>query len=122
MTMTNKQAIEESLKMWEAILEGWPDVWKHDYLKTWNPDRETWPKNYCFICEKVIGNGEDAECPGNCIIIWGCDEPYACEGCEDSPYAIFDERENSLEDREQAVVDIIRLHREALGRENDKDK
>ena len=122
MKMTNKQAIEESLKMWEAILEGWPDVWKHDYLKTWNPDRETWPKNYCFICEKVIGEDEDGECPGNCIIDWGCDEPYACEGCEGSPYAIFDERENSLDEREQAVIDIIRLHREALGRENDKDK
>ena len=122
MKMTNKQAIEQSLKMWEAILEGWPNVWKYGYLSTWDSNRYNWPKNQCFICEKVIGKDEDAECPGNCIIDWGCDEPYACEGCEDSPYAVFDNSECSLEDREQAVIDIIRLHSEALGRENDKDK
>ena len=116
MTMTNKQAIKESLKMWEAILEGWPDVWKHDYLKTWNPDRETWPKNYCFICEKVIEKEGNGECFGNCIIDWRCDESYACENCPHSPYAIFDDSECSLEYREQAVVDIIRLHKEALGK------
>ena len=116
MKMTNKEAIEESLKMWEAILKGWPDVWKHNYLKTWNPDRETWPKNHCFICEKVIGKGKYDECEGNCIIDWGNDEPYACEDCEDSPYAIFDDSECSLDEREEAVVDIIRLHREALGK------
>lgn len=116
--MTNKQAIEESLKMWEAILEGWPDVWKHDYLRTWDSNRDNWPRHQCFICDKVIGKYEYAECPGNCIIDWGCDEPYACENCEDSPYKAFFGSECSLEEREQAVVDIILLHRGALGREN----
>lgn len=114
MTMTNKQAIKESLKMWEAILEGWPDVWKYDYLKTWNPDRETWPKNYCFICEKVIGKEGDGECPGNCIIDWGCDESYACEGCKSSPYAVWGDKRELPENQREAVVDIINLHKEAL--------
>lgn len=116
--MTNKQAIKESLKMWEAILEGWPNVWKHDYLKTWDSNGDNWPRNYCFICEGVYGDPEIDECPGNCIIDWGSNEPYACENYEDSPYVVFDDSGCSLDEREQAAVDIIRLHREALGREN----
>ena len=116
MKMTNKQAIEESLKMWEAILEGWPDVWKHNYLKTWDSNRDNWPINQCFICEGVYGDPEIDECPGNCIINWGNDEPYACEGCENSPYVIFNNSGCSLDERDQAVVEIIRLHKEALGK------
>ena len=126
--MTKKEAIEESLKMWRAIYNGWPECSKADYLRTWNKDRTQWPRAMCFICEFVMGEfvmDKDYEgeclgkCPGKCIIDWGSDAPYSCEDCLTSPYRRWiGETDLDVCNARDDARRIVKLHEEALERED----
>lgn len=117
MKMTKLEALQESLKMWEWMLDNYPGEIKNDYLTLRYKNRADWPLNQCFACEYVYGEeyrqSGHVECPGNCIIDWGCNKPYACEDCVDSPYWKYTDDEGGTE----AIEDIIKLHKQAIERE-----